>query len=151
MWPIGYVCEANLAAFNLTKSKYICINKEQITPSGTVLPGDVCTSNSQCYNNAGGAICLNGSWSPKVKIGEDWRQGRAYPVADSSKCPVGSYCNSSFIWASTIKEGDKCGLFDSCSTGLTWIGKENEFQGTCQRMFGAEIGTKFSVNSVRNL
>ena len=86
---------------------------------------------------------------PKVKIGEDWRQGRAYPVADSSKCPVGSYCNSSFIWVSTIKEGDKCGLFDSCSTGLTWIGKENEFQGTCQRMFGAEIGTKFSVNSVR--
>ena len=143
------MCEANkFGELDFTKKKYIWAEVESFVQAGSARPGDICTKDSHCYNYFGGASCNSGQCVTQIKEGDDCRQGHAYPVPDSSKCPVGFYCGNSFKCIPTLNEGEQWGLFEPCSTGLTCIGEKLDFKGTCQRMFKAQNGARFYVNSV---
>ena len=93
------------------------------TPSNTVLPGDICSKDADCYNNAGGAACTGGKCVAKVKVGDSCDDGTGN--ADTKRCPENSYCDATKKCVNTVASGQACTKATPCSSGLACIGNKD--------------------------
>lgn len=149
------VCASGYACGGITwgtpedaKTKVSCIKIPDPTPLTGVVPGDMCSKDTECYNNAGGVKCTGGKCVTTVKEGDDCTTDGN---ADHKKCPENNYCDAGTKkCVKTIALGADCDQTKPCSSGLGCFGNADQSKYTCQEVFKAPLGTQFYADKLFN-
>lgn len=118
----GNACSANgWATPEAATTKQICVKIPDPTPTpdNTVLPGDICSKDSQCLNNAKGVKCTGGKCVTTVVVGGDCTGGDTNP--DSKICPENSYCDATKKCIAALALAATCTKATPCKSGLGCI------------------------------
>jgi hypothetical protein len=105
-----------------TAKAYCIKNPDPVpTPDKSVLPGDICQKDTECFYNDRGVKCTSGKCVSAVKPGDDCKDDTG--KADSNVCPENHYCDTATIkCVAALAIGADCTQPTPCKTGLGCIG-----------------------------
>lgn len=119
--PEGSYCSATFwAQPGFVTDSATCVRSSAPIPitNNTVLPGNMCTIDEQCFNHLDGASCKDGRWVTDFIVGSVCPDISGQP--GHNYCPTGMYCSNKRC-APAKQENELCSFTELWASGLACI------------------------------